>query len=159
MPAPPIDPFPPREPRPLPVQARYANEIAYLDQIAGASIYPAVQNIILACRVLGLGTVITTNHIRYESEVKAVLGLPDDVDTFAMMPIGCPAGRFGPLVRRTVSEIVCADRYGAAWPGKGATDTNAAVNRDPRSRSPKKVWRKPVTIQPLRLGSEADIKV
>jgi nitroreductase len=42
---------------------------------AGASIYPAVQNIILACRAFGLGTLITTNHMLYEDEVKAVLGL------------------------------------------------------------------------------------
>ena len=41
-----------------------------------ASIYPAVQNVILACRALGLGTVITTNHLMYENEVKEVLGLP-----------------------------------------------------------------------------------
>ena len=39
-----------------------------LDRIRGASIYPAVQNIILACRALGLGTVITTNHLRIEAE-------------------------------------------------------------------------------------------
>jgi nitroreductase len=42
-----------------------------------------VQNILLACRALGLGTVITTNHILYESEVRSVLGLPDNVFTFA----------------------------------------------------------------------------
>ena len=40
-----------------------------------------MQNIILACRALGLGTTITTNHIRCEDEVKAVLGVPEDVQT------------------------------------------------------------------------------
>lgn len=64
---------------------------------AGASIYPMVQNIILACRALGLGTLITTNHMLYEDEVKAVLELPDDVQTYALMPIGYPRGNFGPL--------------------------------------------------------------
>jgi nitroreductase len=77
-------------------------ELAYAERIRGASLYPAVQNILLACRALGLGTTITTNHIRVEDEVKAVLGLPDDVDTFAMMPIGWPIEPFGPLSRRPV---------------------------------------------------------
>jgi nitroreductase len=115
--------MPPCEALPAWVQARYDDEIAYLERIRGASIYPAVQNIILACRALGLGTVITTNHIRCESEVKAVLGLPDEVETFAMMPIGYPLSRFGPISRRPVGEVVCADRWGVPWPGKGVTDT------------------------------------
>ncbi|MBV8868287.1 MAG: nitroreductase family protein, partial [Acetobacteraceae bacterium] len=83
----------------------------------GASIYPAVQNIVLACRALGLGTVITTNHILYEDEARAVLGLPDDVFTFALMPVGYPRGRYGPLSRRPVAEVAFADRWGQAWPG------------------------------------------
>src|SRR6516164_2787825 len=48
------------------IAARWEDEVAYAERIRGASIYPAVQNIILACRALGLGTVITTNHIRCE---------------------------------------------------------------------------------------------
>jgi nitroreductase len=84
---------------------------------SGSSIYPAVQNIILACRALGLGTLITTNHILYEDEVRAILGLPDDVFTFALMPIGFPHGKYGPLTRRPVSEVAFADRWGANWPG------------------------------------------
>ena len=87
------------------------------ERIRGASIYPAVQNIILACRALGLGTTITTNHIRCEDEVKALLGIPEDVATFALMPIGWPLDRFGPLTRRPLSEIAHADRWGAAWLG------------------------------------------
>jgi nitroreductase len=93
------------------------DERTYLDRIRGASIYPAVQNIILACRALGLGTVITTNHIRCEAEVKEVLGIPEDVATFALMPIGWPLDRFGPLTRRPLAEVAHADRWGAAWPG------------------------------------------
>jgi Nitroreductase family len=104
--------MPPRKALPPAIQARYTEELAYMDRIYGASIYPAVQNIILACRALGLGTVLTTNHIRCESEAKAVLGLPEDVDTFGMMPIGYPLGRFGPLTRRPLNEVVCADRWG-----------------------------------------------
>ncbi len=105
---------PPRETLPPAIAARYEDELAYADRIRGASIYPAVQNILLACRALGLGTVITTNHIRCEDEVRAVLGIPDDVDTFALMPIGWPLGKFGPLTRRPLAEIVHADRWGAS---------------------------------------------
>jgi nitroreductase len=107
--------LPPREALPLPVQALYEGELAYERRIGGASIYPAVQNIILACRAFGLGTVITTNHIRCEHEVKALLCLPSDVSTYALMPIGYPIGKFGPLTRQPVSEVAHADRWGVAW--------------------------------------------
>jgi nitroreductase len=110
-------PAPPRETLPPEVQAVYDQELAYTDRIRGASIYPAVQNIILACRAFGLGTSITTNHIRCESEVKALLGIPDGVSTYALMPIGHPEDRFGPVERRPVAEVAYADRWGAAWSG------------------------------------------
>ena len=97
-------------------------EIAYAERIRGASIYPAVQNIILACRAFGLATLITTNHIRYEAEFKAVLGIPEDVDTYALMPIGYPDAKFGPLARRPVAEVTFADRWSNAWPGQAAMD-------------------------------------
>jgi nitroreductase len=84
--------------------------------VAGASIYPAVQNIILACRALGLGTVLTTNHVILEAEVKSVLGLPQDVRTFALMPIGYTDDKFGGVKRRPLSEVAVLDRYGAPWP-------------------------------------------
>ena len=110
-------PPPPRAALPPSVQARYEAERAYEQRIRGASIYPAVQNIILACRAFGLGTLITTNHIRCEDEVKALLGIPDDVSTYALMPIGYPHGKFGPLARRPVAEVAYAERWGAAWQG------------------------------------------
>ena len=99
------------------MRSRHGAELAYAERIRGASIYPAVQNIILACRALGLGTTITTNHIRCEDAVRALLRLPDDVDSFAMMPIGWPIDPFGPLSRRPLSEVVHADGWGNAWPG------------------------------------------
>ncbi len=105
--------MPPREALPPDIAAHYDDELAYVDRIRGASIYPAVQNILLACRALGLGTVITTNHIRCEDEVKAALAIPDDVATFALMPIGWPLDEFGPLTRRPLAEIVHADRWGS----------------------------------------------
>ena len=98
------------------MRARYEQERRYSERIRGSSIYPAVQNIILACRALGLGTTITTNHIRCEDEVKAVLGVPDDVQTFALMPIGYALDKPGPVTRRPVSEVAYADRWARPWP-------------------------------------------
>ncbi len=109
--------LPARERLPPDMAARYADEQRYVERVRGASLYPAVQNIILACRALGLATLITTNHVRCEAQVKAVLGIPDDVGTFAMMPIGYPTGRFGPVTRRPVAEIAYADRWSEPWPG------------------------------------------
>jgi nitroreductase len=109
--------LPAREALPPDIAARWEDEVAYAERIRGASIYPAVQNIILTCRALGLGTVITTNHIRSEDEVKALLGIPEDVSTWALMPIGWPIDKFGPLTRRPLSEVVHADRWGAGWRG------------------------------------------
>jgi len=106
---------PAREALPPDIAARWEDEVAYADGIRGASIYPAVQNIILACRGFGLGTVITTNHIRCEDEVKALLGIPEDVSTFALMPIGWPIDQFGPLTRRPLAEVAHTDRWGTPW--------------------------------------------
>ena len=112
--------MPPREALPEAVAARYEAHLVYQEQIRGSSIYPAVQNIILACRALGLGTLITTNHILYEADVRSILALPDDVFTFALMPIGYPLGKYGPLARRPVSEVAYAERWGEQWPGPPA---------------------------------------
>jgi nitroreductase len=109
--------LPAREALPPDVAAGWEKEVAYAERIRAASVYPAVQNIILACRGLGLGTVITTNHIRCEDEVKALLGIPEDVSTWALMPVGWPIDKFGPLTRRPLAEILYSDRWGAAWPG------------------------------------------
>jgi nitroreductase len=109
--------LPPAAALPPAVQARFEDEREYVMRRAGASIYPAVQNIILACRALGLGTLITTNHMLYEDEVKALLELPDDVQTYALMPIGYPQGRFGTVKRRPLSEVAHLDRWTVPWPG------------------------------------------
>ncbi len=88
----------------------------YAERTSGASIYPAVQNIMLSCRAFGLATVLTTIHTYYEEEVKALLGLPADVWTYALMPIGYPRGKFGPVKRRPVREVAFLDRCGNPWP-------------------------------------------
>ena len=80
----------------------------------GASIYPAVQNLMLAAHALGLGTVLTTLHTQYESEIKALLNIPETVETAALIPVGYPAegARLGRARRRPLSEVVFHDRWG-----------------------------------------------
>jgi nitroreductase len=77
-----------------------------------SSIYPAVQNILLACRGLGLGACLTTLHLMYESEIAKLLELPDDVETTCLIPIGWPRGKFGPVTRVPVEEVTSVDRWG-----------------------------------------------
>jgi nitroreductase len=84
---------------------------------SGASIYPAVQNMLLAARALGLGATLTTRHLLYEKESEAALGLPPGVHSYAIIPIGYPMGRFGPVGRGPLSEIVYQDRWGAPYQG------------------------------------------
>ncbi len=87
--------------------------------ISGASIYPAVQNMLLACRALGLGSVLTTIHAYYNDEVRAALELPAGFMTYAMLPIGFPQEGFGhgPVKRRALDEVACLDRWGNRWRG------------------------------------------
>ena len=87
------------------------------DVTAGASIYPAVQNILLAARGLGLGSVLTTRQKRFEKNVKDLLGIPDDVETAALLPIGFPADgvEYGPTTRKPLSEVAFQDTWGKSW--------------------------------------------
>jgi nitroreductase len=80
----------------------------------GSSIYPAVQNIMLAARALGLGTVLTTLHTKFEDDVKALLGIPVNVSTAALIPLGYPAQgeRFGGGRRRPSAEVTFHERWG-----------------------------------------------
>jgi len=75
----------------------------------GASIYPAVQHLLLAARASGLGDWLTTLHLRYEADVKALLGIPKGVDTYALVPLGYHRDKFGPLRRRPVKEVTYLD--------------------------------------------------
>lgn len=84
---------------------------------AGASIYPAVQNMLLAARALGLGATLTTRHLFYDRESEALLGLPPGWHSYAILPIGWPMGRFGPVRRGPLDGIVYQDRWGQAYEG------------------------------------------
>lgn len=83
------------------------------DITAGSSIYPAVQNLMLAARALGLGTALTTIHRRREKEVRELFGIPDTVDTAALIPVGWPRGRFGAGFRLPVERVTYWDAWGA----------------------------------------------
>jgi nitroreductase len=81
--------------------------------VGGASIYPAVQNLLLACRVEGLGCVLTTLLCKAEPAVRALLEIPDPWATAAFVPIGWPARKgHGPLTRRPVQNMAFGDRFG-----------------------------------------------
>jgi nitroreductase len=82
---------------------------------SGASIYPAVQNMLLAARALGLGATLTTRHLLYEKEAEAALGLPPGVHSYAILPIGYPMGRFGPVGRGPLADVVFEDRWGQPY--------------------------------------------
>jgi nitroreductase len=78
----------------------------------GSSIYPAVQNLLLAARGLGLGTVLTTFQARIEDVVRKQLGLPEDAIPVALIPLGYPDANFGPTRRKPISEVVYWDAWG-----------------------------------------------
>jgi nitroreductase len=89
------------------------------DRSQGASIYPAVQNMLLATRALGLGSTLTTRHLRFEKETDAALGLPEGVHSYAILPIGWPMGKFGPTARGKLSEFVYLDNWGEPYTAVG----------------------------------------
>ncbi len=82
---------------------------------SGASIYPAVQNMLLAARALGLGSTLTTRHLLYAKEAEAALGLPEGVHSYAILPIGWPIGKFGPVGRTRLEDVVFTERWGQPY--------------------------------------------
>ena len=87
-----------------------------VSMVGGGSVYPAVQNAMLACVQEGLGCTLTTLHCLREDEVKEVLGIPAEWATVGMVPIGYPVGKgHGPITRQPPSAMAYRDRFGAAW--------------------------------------------
>jgi len=109
---------PPPEALPPELRDRHPAELAYADRIRGSSLYPAVQNILLACRALGLGCTLTTLYLNFEKEAEAAMGLPADVHSYAILPIGYPMGNFGPVRRAPLQSVVYQDRWGEAYQGE-----------------------------------------
>ncbi len=98
---------------------RMAITDAKLDRISmvgGGSVYPAVQNVMLACVEEGLGCTLTTLHCLKEADVKAVLDIPDEWATVGMVPIGYPVGKgHGPITRLPPAKMAYRDTFGSAW--------------------------------------------
>ncbi len=92
---------------------------AKLDRVSlvgGGSVYPAVQNLMLACVAEGLGCTLTTLHCLREAEVMQVLNIPTDWATAAMVPIGYPVGKgHGPITRLPPSEMAYRNTFGTPW--------------------------------------------
>lgn len=90
-----------------------------LSVVGGGSIYPAVENLLLACRAEGLGCVLTTLLCMEEPAVRGLLGIPEPWGTAAVVPIGYPVLRgHGPISRRSVEELAFADAWGTPYSSK-----------------------------------------
>lgn len=82
----------------------------------GGSVYPACQNLLLAARALGYGGVMSMWHRLVEDELRALVGVPDDVVLAAAITLGVPEGRHGPVRRLPLREVVFDDRWGGEAP-------------------------------------------
>jgi nitroreductase len=92
-----------------------------LSLVGGASVYPAVQNMLLACAAEGLGCTLTTLHCLREPEVKDLLSIPADWATAALVPIGYPVGRgHGPISRHGPERLAARDTFTGVWPASNS---------------------------------------
>ncbi len=94
----------------LPCLMRYREATTF----EGASIYPAVQNLLLAARALGYGGVITGFHHAVDAELRELLEIPDRTVIAATITLGKPEGGHGPVRRRPLQELVFEESWGAA---------------------------------------------
>ena len=85
------------------------------------AVYPCVQNILLACRAVGLGAAQTTMHQVFEEALCERFGIPDDYGVVSTIPIGWPLGRFGPVTRRPATECTYFDAWGNSEPSPTTT--------------------------------------
>jgi nitroreductase len=82
----------------------------------GGSIYPGIQNLLLAAHAAGLGTVLTTSRGKAEEQqLKDFLGIPDEVNIDAVIPMGYPAVKYGKNKRKPVSEVAYREKFGQGW--------------------------------------------
>jgi len=78
------------------------------------SIYPAIQNLMLAARAKGIGSTMTTLHKARELDIKKILNIPDSVETIALIPLGYPHGQWSRPKRRPVHEVTYWNSWGVA---------------------------------------------
>jgi nitroreductase len=86
-----------------------------------SALYPAAENILLAARALGLGTVFTTLHRAADAVIRDTLGIPDHIRIAATIPMGYPDANFGPVKRRPVADFVHRNRWQGDLRGDGVT--------------------------------------
>ena len=79
-----------------------------------SSVIPSVQNLMLAARALGIGSVPTTLHPTVLERVYALLGIPQEMEFHLCIPLGYPRGNFGPTQRKPAAEVTFLNRWGAA---------------------------------------------
>ncbi|WP_445170351.1 nitroreductase family protein [Mycolicibacterium sp. Dal123E01] len=79
------------------------------------SIYPSVQNLLLAARAMGLGASLITMPLWSVTSARKILGLPLSVTPICVVPLGWPRGRYGPTTRKGVEDVVHLDSYGKRW--------------------------------------------
>jgi nitroreductase len=82
----------------------------------GASVYPAVQNLMVAARALGIGTALTTVCRSAWEEVRPICEIPERFELAALVPMGRPRGRFGVAPRKPAAVVTSWERYGARRP-------------------------------------------
>jgi nitroreductase len=76
------------------------------------SIYPSVQNLLLAARAMGLGASLITLPLWSQASARRILGLPRSVTPCCIVPLGWPRGRYGPTTRKPVEQVAHRDGYG-----------------------------------------------
>jgi len=82
-----------------------------IEAFVPAALYPAAQNLIVAARALGLGTVFTTFHMMCEGPLRQILELPATHRIAVTIPLGWPERRFGPVARKPVEQVIHWDRF------------------------------------------------
>ena len=101
---------------PVIVVACLRSLIPLLPRVAATSLYgsifPSVQNLLLAARAAGLGAALITLPLWSTVLARRALGLPWTVTPCAVVPLGWPRGRYGPTTRRPVGDVVHVDRWG-----------------------------------------------
>lgn len=78
------------------------------------SVFPAVQNLLLAARGLGLGAALTTLHKVHEAEVKELLGIPVNIESVALVPVGYPTDKYGLTNRAPAEQVIHKERWDAS---------------------------------------------
>ena len=74
------------------------------------ALFPAIQNILLACRAVGLGASLTTAHRAFGAEIDEYVGLSERTPSCALLPIGWPLGKYGRPNRRSIDSSFFVDR-------------------------------------------------